>query len=290
MGNELMNAAGICQMIDNDITNFIHNIIVLIKFGVPILLVILGMLDFFKAVIAGKDDEMKKSQHIFIKRLIAGVVVFFIISITQFVISIVDGSDSEIWKCASAIMNGTNQGTSAPDNEKTYDKDEDKVDKSENDVKCTSTKAKEAYDLCRQNQGEKMCNTIFQDVCAIENPIWINRQENVEDIAVEEDFDYVTCAVSDGEMELIYEKSLKSCWTETSWGINTCLYYFYPVCAYDKQGSFEQKKFDCCYEADGILDKNGECVTFSDYSEAETTGLPIIHNVNTDVYNQCINN
>lgn len=49
-----------------------------IRIIVPILIIALGMLDLGKAVIAGKEDEMKKAQVAFIKRLIAGVIVFFI--------------------------------------------------------------------------------------------------------------------------------------------------------------------------------------------------------------------
>lgn len=109
LDTELMSAAGICQLIDAELTNFIHNIIVVIKIGVPLLLVIFGMLDFVKGVIGGNDDEIKKGQKSFIKRLIAGIVVFFIVAIAQFAISLTEGSDSEIWKCASAIMNGTNE-------------------------------------------------------------------------------------------------------------------------------------------------------------------------------------
>lgn len=102
----LINATNMCEVIDKDLTNFIHNIIVLIKIGLPILLIVFGMLDFTKAMMAGKEDEMKKGQKLFVKRLIAGVVVFLMISITQFVISLADGSDSEVWQCALAIMNG----------------------------------------------------------------------------------------------------------------------------------------------------------------------------------------
>ena len=49
-----------------------------IRVIVPILIIVLGMLDFSKAVFAGKEDNMKKAQSTFIKRLIAGVLVFFV--------------------------------------------------------------------------------------------------------------------------------------------------------------------------------------------------------------------
>ena len=49
-----------------------------IRVIVPILIIVLGMLDFSKAVFAGKEDNMRKAQSTFIKRLIAGVLVFFV--------------------------------------------------------------------------------------------------------------------------------------------------------------------------------------------------------------------
>lgn len=49
-----------------------------VRIIVPILVILLGSLDLAKAVIASKEDEMKKAQTTFIKRIILGVVVFFV--------------------------------------------------------------------------------------------------------------------------------------------------------------------------------------------------------------------
>lgn len=57
---------------------------------VPILVLILGMLDLGKAVIAGKEDEMKKAQKTFIKRLIIGVAFFFIPIFVDIIMSLAD--------------------------------------------------------------------------------------------------------------------------------------------------------------------------------------------------------
>ena len=103
----ILDVDSICSKMEPELVTFIHNIILLIKIAVPIIIVIFGMLDFAKGVMASKEDEIKKGQHTFIQRLIAGVIVFFMISISQLVISIVDkDSDGDIWRCANAIMNG----------------------------------------------------------------------------------------------------------------------------------------------------------------------------------------
>ena len=85
----------------------IHTIYIVLQILVPILLVIFGSLDFFKAVIASKEDEIKKGQQTFIKRLISGIIVFFVFAIVRLVISFAGDEDSKsnIMKCASCIIN-----------------------------------------------------------------------------------------------------------------------------------------------------------------------------------------
>ena len=93
-------------VIDTKIPNTVHTIIVVIKIAVPVLLVIFGMLDLFKGVMAQKEDEIKKGQQIFIKRLIAAALIFFVISIVQVLVSFLAG-DEGIMNCASCFINGT---------------------------------------------------------------------------------------------------------------------------------------------------------------------------------------
>lgn len=90
----------------------IHLIILLIQFGVPLLLIIFGMLDLGKAVIASKEDEIKKGQQMFIKRLIAAVIVFFVIAIVQLVVGLAADDSDNIVGCIKAIThyNGDAQG------------------------------------------------------------------------------------------------------------------------------------------------------------------------------------
>ena len=103
----ILDAREICSNVGVEISTFVHNIILVIKIAVPIVLIIFGMIDLGKGVVASKEDEIKKGQNTFIKRLVAGVVVFFMISITQLVISLIDKeSGGEFWACANKIMNG----------------------------------------------------------------------------------------------------------------------------------------------------------------------------------------
>lgn len=92
-------------IIDAKIPNTVHSIIVVIKIAVPVLLVIFGMLDLFKGITAQKEDEIKKGQQIFIKRLISAAIVFFVISIVQLLVGFVAG-DEGIMTCANCFLNG----------------------------------------------------------------------------------------------------------------------------------------------------------------------------------------
>ena len=65
---------------------WISNILRWIKYILPVVVIVLGILDFIKAIGADKDDEMKKAQGSFIKRLIAAALVFIIPLIIEFVL------------------------------------------------------------------------------------------------------------------------------------------------------------------------------------------------------------
>ena len=82
-------------------------VILIIKIAVPILLIIFGMLDLGKAVVASKEDEIKKGQQILIKRAISAVIVFFVIQIVQIVIRFVAGSNSStVSQCLNCFVYG----------------------------------------------------------------------------------------------------------------------------------------------------------------------------------------
>jgi len=97
--------------IDVKIANTVHYIILAILIVVPILLVIFGMLDLAKSVIAQKEDEIKKGQHTFVKRLISAAIVFFVIAVVKLLISFVADDGQGIMECANCFLNGANSTT-----------------------------------------------------------------------------------------------------------------------------------------------------------------------------------
>ncbi|MDY3801608.1 MAG: hypothetical protein SOZ95_06205 [Bacilli bacterium] len=70
-------------------------IILLLQIVAPLGLIILGGIDFIKAVTAGNDSDIKKKQQVFVKRLIYGALLFFVITLVQFVINVAADNASE---------------------------------------------------------------------------------------------------------------------------------------------------------------------------------------------------
>ena len=77
------------------IVRFVKNgIFPIIQIGIPIILVVLGTLDLGKAVIAGKEDEMKNAQKMLIRRCVYAVLVFFVVTIVTLVFSLFGNSNN----------------------------------------------------------------------------------------------------------------------------------------------------------------------------------------------------
>lgn len=97
--------------IPGPIAGVVGMIVFLIQVVVPILLIIWGMIDFAKSVIGGDEDKIKAGQKVFIRRVIAAIIVFLVITITQLTLNLVSkvgGTGNEAnsaWNCAKALIN-----------------------------------------------------------------------------------------------------------------------------------------------------------------------------------------
>jgi hypothetical protein len=69
---------------------FIGKILSIVKILIPLVIIILGAIDFFKAIIASKDDEIKKSMRSLMFRVLAGVIIFFIPTIVNLIFMLID--------------------------------------------------------------------------------------------------------------------------------------------------------------------------------------------------------
>ncbi len=89
----------------------------ILKILIPIILIVFGSIDFAKAVLSSKDDEIKKSAKSLVMRAIAGIIIFFIPTILGFIISIFDktnaynGTFGDCTKCMLNPMHEFDDGT-----------------------------------------------------------------------------------------------------------------------------------------------------------------------------------
>lgn len=106
----MMQVLGVCAGtlgeagIPDKLAYMIQLIVLAIQVVVPFLLIIWGMLDLGKAVVAQKEDEIKKGQQIFVKRLIAAVIVFFVVTIATLLVNLVADESETITGCIDDIL------------------------------------------------------------------------------------------------------------------------------------------------------------------------------------------
>ena len=108
--NITLNCGTTDLVIDPMIPSLVTTIVNIIKIGIPIILIIYGMMDLGKAVMAQKEDEIKKGWQTFVKRMIAAVVVFLVVFIVQIVFNLVAGSGDDenresTWNCIDCFIN-----------------------------------------------------------------------------------------------------------------------------------------------------------------------------------------
>ena len=103
-------------LIPNQLFNIVATIIKLIKIAVPVILIIFGMIDFAKSVVAKNEDDVKKFRKQFISRVVSAIIVFVIVFVVQFAVNLIssvedttneDGQTiSDIWSCSKKFING----------------------------------------------------------------------------------------------------------------------------------------------------------------------------------------
>lgn len=84
--------------------NIIKFLLKIVQWVVPVILILLGTIDLVKAVIAGKDDDIKKHQQTLIKRIIAAVIVFLVPVIVSILMGWIGNDD---WKTCWNNANGS---------------------------------------------------------------------------------------------------------------------------------------------------------------------------------------
>ena len=100
---------GVCDKDTLFIFQIARLIITIIQFAAPFALIIWGSLDFFKALIAGDEKEMKAKRKPFVQRLVAAVIILILPWIVNLVITTFTSNNDfkTCWKKAANFKNIT---------------------------------------------------------------------------------------------------------------------------------------------------------------------------------------
>ena len=89
--------------------DLISTFITILQVATPVILIIMGSIDFVKATASSREEDIKKGQQTFVRRLISGVTVFLVILIVKIVIGIIStDSSNTVLNCVNSMLNGTN--------------------------------------------------------------------------------------------------------------------------------------------------------------------------------------
>lgn len=93
-----------------DIWQVVGWILLVFKIVIPVILIIMGMIDLGKAVVAGKDDEIKKYTKSLAIRGVSAVLIFFIPTIIGLIMGLVgnfssSGAEADYNVCKKCITN-----------------------------------------------------------------------------------------------------------------------------------------------------------------------------------------
>ena len=85
----------------------VGKILNIFKIVIPLLVITFGMIDLGKAVVASKDDEIKKAAKSLMFRALAGILIFFIPTIVGFCFTLADGfnEDGDYSICEACVVN-----------------------------------------------------------------------------------------------------------------------------------------------------------------------------------------
>lgn len=82
------------------------------KIIVPLLIIIFGIMDFYKALVNSDEKNTKDAIHIFMRRIISGIIIFFLPTLVDILLNFVDGysgTKSNFDECQSCLLHPVNE-------------------------------------------------------------------------------------------------------------------------------------------------------------------------------------
>lgn len=117
MNSIVMLAADFCKN-STDIWYVVGQFLLVFKIVIPVILIILGMVDLGKAVISSDEKAVNKAATSLLKRVIAGVCIFFVPSIVSLVFGMVgdfrDTATRKDYDICAGCISSPNNSTKCP--------------------------------------------------------------------------------------------------------------------------------------------------------------------------------
>lgn len=95
MYNTCTISCGNVKGIPENLPVFVRRLVNIVKILIPIILIIMGIVDFLKAMTSGDEKSMSETPRKFVRRIIVAVVIFLIVTVIQFVIRLVSNASLE---------------------------------------------------------------------------------------------------------------------------------------------------------------------------------------------------
>lgn len=110
--NLLYVGCGGASDIPQQVPALISLLVNLLKIATPIILIFISIITLVKAMAAQKEDEIKKATSSLIKKIIAAVLVFFVVAIVQFIVSVVAEDEyTGFENCLNCFLNNKCKNT-----------------------------------------------------------------------------------------------------------------------------------------------------------------------------------
>ena len=94
---------------------FVGYLVLIFKIAIPVVIIVMGMMDFGKAVISEKDEDIKKQAIKLGRRALAGIVIFFIPVFVKWLFytsGLVSGTSGKESVCVECVLDVSNKGCS----------------------------------------------------------------------------------------------------------------------------------------------------------------------------------
>ncbi len=82
---------------------FVSLIYIAVRIGIPVLLIIVGMFDMGKAIVAKKEEDVKKAQSLLVRKLVVGLIVFLLPYFVELVVKLAT-RDQEVVDCMKKLI------------------------------------------------------------------------------------------------------------------------------------------------------------------------------------------